>query len=269
MLKTRVITAIVMLVLFLWLLIAAQPDLFGWFLMLVIALAAWEWSRLAIKPSISQWLFIVAIVAITYLVWQLSPEWILTFSAIWLASPWLSRTLVRSEGHFTLPILLGLALLPLTFHAVFQLRFNLSPDAHWQLLLGCLLVVWCADSFAYFSGKTFGKHKLAPSISPGKTWEGVYGALVGVAIVQSVYWMVMTGPKPHYVAWVLICLITAAFSVLGDLLESGLKRGAGVKDSSALIPGHGGILDRVDGVLAAAPIFASLIVLEAWFAHGN
>jgi phosphatidate cytidylyltransferase len=135
------------------------------------------------------------------------------------------------------------------------------------LLLAAMAVVWIADTAAYFAGRAFGRHRLAPAVSPGKTWEGVAGAVVAVALyaLACAYFLPHFGlaPEPHpatLVAWLVLGMVLTAVSVIGDLYESWLKRAAGVKDSGRLLPGHGGILDRIDALLAALPLAA----LAAW-----
>jgi phosphatidate cytidylyltransferase len=131
------------------------------------------------------------------------------------------------------------------------------------LVLAAMAIVWIADTAAYFSGRAFGKHKLAPQVSPGKTWEGVFGAWVAVAVYAAI--LVRFAPDAGFrlavtpltvAAWIAFALVLAAVSVVGDLFESLLKRHANVKDSGSLLPGHGGILDRVDDLLAAMPLAA-------------
>jgi phosphatidate cytidylyltransferase len=163
--------------------------------------------------------------------------WIV-FSPIWLIS--------RKEiNHKLLMGLLGLVLLLATWIALTGLQ-NISP---W-LLLGVLVTVWLADSAAYFSGKAFGRHKLAPEISPGKTWEGVAGAMLAVTI----YGLALCHYL-HYTRWLILGLwLIVVLSIMGDLFESLLKRQAGVKDSSHLLPGHGGVLDRIDGLISTLPL---------------
>jgi phosphatidate cytidylyltransferase len=126
-----------------------------------------------------------------------------------------------------------------------------------QLMLFLLLLVVAADIGAYFAGRALGKHKLAPRVSPGKTWEGVGGGLVAAAMMAAfgVWWFDMDA-----VPFMALCIVVAIASVVGDLTESMFKRHAGLKDSGNLLPGHGGVLDRVDSVTAAAPVF--LIGLE-------
>ena len=127
------------------------------------------------------------------------------------------------------------------------------------MTIALLVVVWSADTFAYLAGRRFGKRKLAPSISPGKTIEGLAGGLVGaglLALLAAIYALDLSTAQT--LMWLLASLVAALFSVVGDLFESRLKRRAGVKDSGGLLPGHGGVLDRIDGLLAAAPVFATV-----------
>jgi len=150
------------------------------------------------------------------------------------------------------------------FVAVVELQAR-SP---W-LVLAAMAIVWIADTAAYFTGRAFGRRKLAPQVSPGKTWEGVYGALVAVALYALA--LAALGSRAGYAGpvdaasiavWLAFAVAVAALSVVGDLFESWLKREAGVKDSGSLLPGHGGVLDRIDALLAAMPPLA----LAAWLA---
>jgi phosphatidate cytidylyltransferase len=135
---------------------------------------------------------------------------------------------------------------------------NHFTGAWW--LLYVMLLVWGADSGAYMFGKLFGKHKLAPKVSPGKTWEGLIGGLVTSAVISWLFGRY--APLNVVPMTLLVCSVIAALaSVLGDLTESMFKREAGIKDSGHLIPGHGGILDRIDSLTAAVPVFACLMLL--------
>jgi phosphatidate cytidylyltransferase len=132
------------------------------------------------------------------------------------------------------------------------------------LLMYLLSLVWVADIGAYFSGKRFGRHKLAPGISPGKTWEGVIGGLLLNVFWISLVYALSEGWGLHYLWFLILGLLTSALSVVGDLYESILKREAGLKDSGKILPGHGGILDRIDSVIAATPVYlAGLYMLGA------
>jgi len=139
---------------------------------------------------------------------------------------------------------------------------ELQARSPW-LVLAAMAIVWIADTAAYFSGRAFGKRKLAPEVSPGKTWEGVYGAWVAVALYACALlpFAADAGLRVPVnaitvIAWVVFVILLASVSVVGDLFESLMKRHAGVKDSGALLPGHGGVLDRTDALLAAMPIAA-------------
>jgi phosphatidate cytidylyltransferase len=130
-----------------------------------------------------------------------------------------------------------------------------------ELLLYLFSLVWIADIGAYFSGRRFGKHKLAPAISPGKTWEGVIGGLLANLVWITGIYQVSSGWGLGLAQFLIISLATSLISVVGDLFESILKREAGVKDSGKLLPGHGGVLDRIDSVIAAAPVFVAGIFI--------
>jgi phosphatidate cytidylyltransferase len=122
-------------------------------------------------------------------------------------------------------------------------------------VLYVLVLVWVADSGAFFAGRQFGRNKLAPRVSPGKTWEGVIGALVACSLFAFGYAQFIDLQGSALTGFILVCLVTVLFSIAGDLLVSLMKRQQGVKDTGTLIPGHGGILDRIDSLLAAAPVF--------------
>jgi len=174
-----------------------------------------------------------------------------------LAPLWLIKHWVIEQRGFLL--LIGLVVLLPTWFAFVQLR-DLNP----LLLLFLMGLVWVADSAAYFSGRQWGKHKLAPRISPGKTWEGVIGALV-VAILYVNLWRIFapeTLARFSAVSWwvqSLAAILLVAISITGDLFESHLKRVAGLKDSGSLIPGHGGILDRIDSQTSVLPVAMGLM----------
>jgi phosphatidate cytidylyltransferase len=170
---------------------------------------------------------------------------------LWLYSGW------RVESKLALALVGWLVLLA-TWMALVQMQAR-SPG----LLLAMMAIVWIADTAAYFAGRRFGRRKLAPSISPGKTWEGVYGALLAAGIYAGV--LLLFAHDLGYTrdlssgaaaTWLAMVLLLAALSVVGDLFESQLKRQRGIKDSGTLLPGHGGILDRIDALTAAMPAAA-------------
>ena len=277
MLKQRILTALVLL----GILIPAlfHPNAFWIALagMVLVSAAAWEWGRLNQLGLLSAlWMAAFCMVFCT-LVWQLNlfnyfdrGFWLL-LGGLWvlLAGFLLAGGVQRwSRIPFVLRWGVGVLLLCCTWLALMTSKI-FSID----FLMSVLLVVWMADIAAYFSGKAFGKHKLAPDISPGKTWEGVGGAVAGVFLL-SYFWLTAA----DYFSWqsssifdrlyahgsvVLVSglLFLVMMSVAGDLIESLVKRSAGAKDSSQLLPGHGGILDRIDALLPTLPLAVMLALI--------
>lgn len=274
MLKQRVITAIVLLLILLPALFYRSPTPFIAIALVLIAAAAWEWARLngyADGPAILTGGVCALLCAGAWwfglLEHGLGTLWILS-GAIWvLAGAWLLRGGVTAWSAYSRPVRLfaGLLLLCLAWLAVAKARV-----IGINFLLSILLLVWVADIFAYFAGRAFGGRiaavKLAPSISPGKSWEGVWGGMAGVVAMAFVWQWAdsawgAAGPSLYSLLgakgwWFLLIavLFMAAMSVVGDLFESLVKRSAGVKDSSGLLPGHGGVLDRIDALLPTLPL---------------
>lgn len=224
---------------------------------LMVALAAggaWEWSRLIQLPDNARQAYTgaTALLAAGLVAFglQLLPALYLPALLFWvLAAPyWLKRGLRPSSHALLVP--LGWLILVSGSLGMIQLRAE-SPD----LLLVVLGVVAVADSAAYFAGRRFGRHKLAPGISPGKTWEGALGAWLAVSVYGlAVYWLWPQACGLGCLLQVLVAFwVLFALSIVGDLFESWIKRQAGVKDSGNLLPGHGGILDRIDSHLAVLP----------------
>jgi phosphatidate cytidylyltransferase len=166
-----------------------------------------------------------------------------------LAPYWLRLKLV--VRHPAMLAVVGLIVLLPTWLALVQLQ----NDA--MLLLALLAVVWIADTAAYFTGRAWGRHKLAPAISPGKTWEGVAGAFGGVTVYALGFSLFMVR-SPFII--IPVFLVMTGLSIVGDLFESWLKRNAGVKDSGSMFPGHGGMLDRMDAITAALPLAALIFI---------
>ena len=262
---TRVATAIVLLVAFAADLFYAPLDVFALVLGLVVAASAWEWSRLAgIRHEHVQTAYgaLVGLVALVCLYLPLSEafvRWIMLGGLLfWLSVPaafYLAPIHPPIERADPVLLVAGACLFVVAALAM-QYLHSQAPHASPFLLLYALGIVWLMDIGAYFAGRRFGRRKLAPLISPGKTWEGVWG---GAAVTAAVLVAVLIGGDwlPGDAARIAIAtLVAAAASVVGDLYESRLKRAAGRKDSSTLLPGHGGVLDRIDGLLAALPLFA-------------
>ena len=236
----------------------------------VFMLGLWEWFDLAeIEDTLARTVLLVAHLALmAALVWASRSsagfsfvllELMTVIGVVWwlLALAWLGRYKFASDHdtHARVFKLAAGALATIPAWCALAWIHGGVPDGH-RWLLTALMVVWAADTGAYFSGRRFGKRKLSPNISPNKTVEGLVGGLL-LAVVVGVLLSLFAGASVEQLpAVALVSAIAALFSVVGDLFESLLKRHAGVKDSGHLIPGHGGILDRLDGVLAALPAFA-------------
>ena len=276
MLKQRVITALIMLAILLPALFYKTPVPFCLLALLLIGAAAWEWGRLnAAGPVASFGLGALCVLACA-LAWYggllekpLPALWAVGGAAWVLAGGWLLRSGVAGWARIphALRLAVGLAALWLAWLAIAQARF-----VGVEFLLSILMLVWAADVFAYFSGRALGgrfsKGKLAPSISPGKSWEGVWGGMAGV-VALALAWIFVGGDslysrlsQRHGIAMMVLALVfLAAMSVVGDLVESLVKRSAGVKDSSGLLPGHGGVLDRIDALLPTLPLAMMLVTV--------
>ena len=236
----------------------------------VFMLGLWEWFDLAeIEDTLARTVLLVAHLALmAALVWASRSsagfsfvllELMTVIGVVWwlLALAWLGRYKFASDHdtHARVFKLAAGALATIPAWCALAWIHGGVPDGH-RWLLTALMVVWAADTGAYFSGRRFGKRKLSPNISPNKTVEGLVGGLLLAVVVGVVLSLVAGASVEQLPAVALVSAIAALFSVVGDLFESLLKRHAGVKDSGHQIPGHGGILDRLDGVLAALPAFA-------------
>ena len=271
MLKTRVITTLVLLAVFLPLLFLLPPVYIGTFFLVALLAAAWEWSTLlAPQASRAAWLYaLFCLAGILFLLGMQNATWqfaLLLLSVIFwfFVAPFILAKGINLSLQKLRPfyVVLGLILLPATWFSLVFLR-----ELGLVFLLTTMALVWIADIGAYFVGKALGKRKLAVQISPGKSVEGAIGGLVlsyGYALLCVLYlpfesslfgaWAIRFGWVPMF----LMVTVLVAFSIFGDLFESQLKRLAGVKDSSHLLPGHGGVLDRVDALIPTMPIAALL-----------
>jgi phosphatidate cytidylyltransferase len=277
MLLQRVLTALVLLPLavaaILFLPVAKLAAVFAG----VGVLAAWEWSRLSglAQPG-ARLLYTVVLAVILFVISDcrsaesgpalfmqrsvISAEvWdgLLGVTMLWWL--WAFTWILRYPRGFSpqrpstaLRLALGVLVIPAAIVGLVDVRARLGIGG----LLTVFVLVWAADIAAYFTGRSFGRHKLAPGVSPGKTWEGFAGGLAGALVggaTAALY--VLPAPRP-WPGWLVLCAAVAAISVVGDLTESLLKRQVGTKDSGSLLPGHGGVLDRIDSLLAAAPAMA-------------
>jgi len=264
MLKQRVLTAVVAAALMIWAVFGLSS---GWFALCLAGLlipAALEWAAMfSLENQIRRWLYALSLLLGCGLIWHAQNAAFGTAILVIAVLFWLFALIqvVRFEGRLdgqssrTLSALLAgaLVLVPtwLSLVTVHQVE-NRGP----VLVMLLLALVWAADTGAYFSGRRWGKHKLAPAVSPGKTLEGLYGGLAGALLVglAAAIWLQLE--HGNLLWFVLLCLVVALFAVLGDLFESVVKRQRGVKDSGTLLPGHGGVLDRIDSLTAAGPAFA-------------
>jgi phosphatidate cytidylyltransferase len=286
MLKQRVITAIVLLAILLPALFYRTPVPFCAVALVMIAAAGWEWGRLNACSQAVSVLLACCCVLLCGLSWyagllekRMPLLWTLAGAAWVLGGAWLLRRGVPGWPRVprALRLMGGVAALCLAWLALAQARV-----IGIEFLLSVLLLVWVADIFAYIAGRTLGgrfsKNKLAPAISPGKSWEGAWGGMAGV-VVLAFAWAAIEGGlaapgsagisggslyarlwTQHGAVVMLVAVVfLAAMSVVGDLVESLIKRSAGAKDSSRLLPGHGGVLDRIDALLPTLPLALMLI----------
>lgn len=281
MLKQRVITAVILLAVIISALLAPRPEPLVAILVLTAACLTWEWLRM-VAPG-SDDLPLAGALTIFLLLCLLAFQWFSDAPAVW------SLDIQAGFSNILIPLVVLGWIVGATV-AVF--RADLRPHRHtwrtipayvavlavwaalvllfqsygWWLLLSLMMLVWLADIAAYFTGKALGKHKLAPAVSPGKTWEGAAGGVLAATVwtLVSIRWDgsfgALLAERFSPVLVVLAAVLLAALSIVGDLFESLLKRRVGMKDSSGLLPGHGGVFDRLDALLPVAP--AAYLLIE-------
>lgn len=266
-LVTRVGTGAVLAAAVLAALFLLSTAAWGAVVLLVVAVGADEWAKLARLDSVGRPVFVVStLVAGAAILWFGAehgwPSMVVVGCGVatlfWLVVGVPAVVMGRLPAPSLALALCGAIALLGALIAIVSMHAR-SP---W-LVLAAMAVVWIADTAAYFAGRRFGRRKLAPAISPGKTWEGAYGGIAAVVIYALALWptatrdgFVLSSGARGLLLWVAFAVALAILSIVGDLFESLLKRGAGVKDSGALLPGHGGVLDRVDALLAAMPPLA-------------
>lgn len=281
MLKQRIITALLMLAVLLPALLAASPWPFAIVMLAMISAAGWEWGRLNGLSMVAA-LLLGAVLAVAATAagaagWvEHAPPllWLLA-TAVWvLGGTFALKGGVEAWPRHARPVrlVLGIVMLWLAWLAV-----SVAKTFGVNFILSLFCLVWAADISAYFGGRRFGRRKLALAISPGKSWEGVYAGVAGVFVLAVAWWAFdrwqaasgASSPSLYTLLWTryggfgtaVALVFLAAMSVVGDLFESLVKRAAGAKDSSRLLPGHGGVLDRIDALLPVCPIALGLLAL--------
>lgn len=279
MLMQRVLTAIVLLLVLLGSLMAPSPWPLIVLLLLMAGCALWEWLRLSLSPAwlaAAPWVAVFASIVMFWLVWTWMPSTVAVPALAQLVHPWLMPLVTAGWVVLAIPQVLQGHTATRGLPAIMSIFGVLAVVAAWAALVllfvefgaWCLIsmmaLIWFADVAAYFTGRAIGKRKLAPRVSPGKTWEGALGGVLAAAV-----WTTATAALPGSFGSILaqqwslplvfvLAALLAALSIIGDLFESLLKRRAGVKDSSRLLPGHGGVYDRIDALLPVAPVAVTL-----------
>jgi phosphatidate cytidylyltransferase len=255
-LRERIVTALAIAAVIIGVLLFAPPYVAAGLVVVVIAAGAWEWAGFAgLATPLARGLYSLAILGALGCAGLATAQdaqllQLLRFTAVWwlCAFVWLVLASQRG-GHVAAGIVGFLVLVPA---GVSLARIAMLAPLGRELLLYLVVVIAAADVGAYFGGRSFGRHKLAPRVSPGKTWEGFVAGMLGAAIAAVGGAVLFEVPAR---SWVVLCMAVALVSVVGDLVESMFKRRAGLKDSGNLLPGHGGVLDRIDSLTAAAPTF--------------
>lgn len=269
MLFQRILTALVLAPLAILIILLPPTRIFSAIVALAFLAAWWEWAQLSgLKNRSWRIVLVLAAAGVFALLWRaqapIVTPLLLALGVAWwlLACLWLRHFAfgaAPTRENLALKLAAGALVIFPAWVALASIHARM-PHGHWWTLLA-LMIVWASDIGAYFSGRRFGKRKLAPQISPGKTWAGAYGAMVaGVLVAEAGGWLLgMRGVA--LAALALLAVITVAASIVGDLIESLMKRHAQMKDSGNIFPGHGGLMDRLDSVFAALPVFAAGLLL--------
>jgi phosphatidate cytidylyltransferase len=270
MLKQRIITAIILASVIISAVIFLPTQMFALILAVIICVAAWEWAACAGINATPQKIIYVSLILLCLVACLifLQKQWIhliIACGLIWwivamvLVVRYQMNKTINLSTSIMKAMIGGVILIP-AWLSLILIHLNASGVS---LLLFLFFLIWLADSAAYFSGRKFGSKKLASNVSPGKSWEGVYGALAMSLLFGASYAFYADMKFMVAVYFMLLVLVTVSFSILGDLVESMFKRMAGIKDSSNILPGHGGVLDRIDSLTSAAPVFfAGLWAME-------
>lgn len=268
MLRQRIITALIIAPIAIACVFFMPLIWFYLFVGVVITISAWEWANLSDFSGLSRYIYAGMVGVLMGASWFVPPVWVLGPALVWwLVALVLVIRFPRLENIWSGRItrsLIGVLILVPGFVSLVQLKQSVDSN---YLILMLFFIIWGADIGAYFSGRAFGKAKLAPRVSPGKSWAGFWGGMMSALIITlgMTFWL----GKPDLTTergfmFIAACLVVAVISVLGDLTISMFKRHRGIKDSSNLLPGHGGFLDRLDSLFAAGPTFSLFILMFVW-----
>ena len=264
MLWQRVLSALILIPLILLGVSYSDTKWVALVMAVVVAMGAWEWARFGnlTRPvsRLSYVLLVLAVLTGCFLVREM--PWVNWLVSAGLCTWFLAviAIIARQRGSYelpespVLPLLTGIMVLALAWLSLVLLHGDNEGNGPLHMVF-LLVLIWTADVCAFFSGRRWGHTRLAPRISPGKTWEGIGGALAGCTLVVIIFNIIFKLEFTDLIGFIFICLFTVMVSVMGDLLVSLMKRHVGLKDSGHLIPGHGGVLDRIDSLTSAAPVF--------------
>jgi len=263
MLKQRILTALILIPLVIAGIVYLPTSAIAIILAILMLQGAWEWSRMAgLQTQLERFVYVFAVLLMLWYGWSIRGDQALTqlfanaagitwiLATVWIFFPSLGQN--NSICSTIVKLLAGIFVIVLTWVAMVHQHAQSEHGPLWVLYF--MFLIWIADSGAYFAGRAFGKHKLAPVVSPGKTWEGVAGAAVMVFLysLTAQYWLPVGAD--HVMQIILLSLFLVPVSVIGDLFESLMKRQSGIKDSGTLLPGHGGVMDRIDSMTAVFPV---------------
>jgi phosphatidate cytidylyltransferase len=267
-LKQRIITALILAPIVIAGIFLLTDIYFALFIGSIIVVGAWEWANLAGIEGKAAYVYAAAISLCLALAWHLPALWVLSGGFLWWC---LALILVvryplgtRVWSGMWQRCLIGVLVLVPAWVSLQQLKTYEQSNF---LILLLMFLIWGADIGAYFTGRAFGNRKLAPAVSPGKSWAGLYGGMFTAVLIVTAMTYAQGEMQFQSTFWwqfFAVCMFVALISVLGDLSESMFKRYRGIKDSSNLLPGHGGVLDRIDSLVAAGPVYALLLIAIGW-----
>ena len=268
MLKQRIITAAILAPIVIAGIFLLTDIYFALFIGFIIVIGAWEWANLAGIEGKTTYIYAASIGLCLVLAWQMPALWVLSIGCLWWCLALILVVRYPKDtrvwcGMWQRSVIGVLVLVP-AWASLQQLKTHEQSDF---LILLLMFLIWGADIGAYFAGRAFGNKKLAPAVSPGKSWAGLFGGVLTAALIAIAMTFAngdLQFENPLWWQFFAICMLVTLISVLGDLSESMFKRYRGIKDSSNLLPGHGGILDRIDSLVAAGPVYALLLVVIGW-----